>query len=203
MSLRQLRARLDRLQARFPEGDEESIARARYDYLHGKPWYEITAAERSEYSGLCMSLLPHLPPAATDEERAARARYKDLRRRAGSFGTSERLEALTEAEQIEYDELTFRYHFMGESIKFFKEHAKKVRAEEEERSRLRQLGRQKQAAAAARVSSEADSSYCPDGTGTKETSRFRQVERKRQAAAAVRISYEDDSDCWPIDDDDL
>jgi hypothetical protein len=34
MSLRQLRARLDRLKARFLEGDEESRARARYDHLH-------------------------------------------------------------------------------------------------------------------------------------------------------------------------
>jgi hypothetical protein len=34
MSLRQLRARLDRLAAQFPEGDEESIARARQQYLY-------------------------------------------------------------------------------------------------------------------------------------------------------------------------
>jgi hypothetical protein len=36
MSLRQLRARLDRLEVRFPEGDEESIARARLDQLYHK-----------------------------------------------------------------------------------------------------------------------------------------------------------------------
>jgi hypothetical protein len=36
MSLRQLRARLDRLEVRFPEGDEESIAHARLDQLYHK-----------------------------------------------------------------------------------------------------------------------------------------------------------------------
>jgi hypothetical protein len=36
MSLRQLRARLDRLEVRFPEGDEESIALARSDQLYHK-----------------------------------------------------------------------------------------------------------------------------------------------------------------------
>jgi hypothetical protein len=64
------------------------------------------------------------------------------------------------------------------------------------------LERQKKAAAAVRMRSEADASYCPGGTGGKDTSRFRKVERKREAAAAVRIDYEDNSDCWPIDDDD-
>ena len=77
MSLRQLRARLDRLEARFPEGDEESIARARYDHLHlriARGELELlTDAEKDEHGELSMSLVPHLPPATTDEERAARA----------------------------------------------------------------------------------------------------------------------------------
>jgi hypothetical protein len=209
MSLRQLRARLDRLDARFPEGDEESIARARYDHLRlriGRGEMELlTDAEKSEYNELFMSLCVHLPPATTDEDRAARARWNDLRRRATNGlrkVPSEGLEALTEAERIEFDELTIRYHFLGDSIKAWRDVAKKQRAEGEERSRLQQLERQKKAAAATRIRSEADSSHCPDGTGGKETSRFRQVERKREAAAAVRIDYEDNSDCWPIDDDD-
>ena len=83
MSLRQLRARLDRLEARFP-ADEESIARARYDVLHRKYTRNepLTEAEKSEHNELRSSVIPHLPPATTDEERAARARWNDLRRRA-------------------------------------------------------------------------------------------------------------------------
>jgi len=67
---------------------------------------------------------------------------------------------------------------------------------------LQQLERQKKAAAAVRMRSEADASYCPGENSGKETSRFRKVERKREAAAAGVINYEDNSDCWPIDDDD-
>ena len=67
---------------------------------------------------------------------------------------------------------------------------------------MQQLERQKKAAAAARIRSGADSSYCPGENSGKETSRFGQVERKREAAAAGVINYEDNSDCWPIDDDD-
>jgi hypothetical protein len=201
MSLRQLRARLDRLEVRFP-GDEESIARARYEHLHRRvscgELELLTNAEKAEHSELTMSLVVWLPPATTDEERAARARWNDLRHKS----RRETLEPLTEAEQIEFDELTIRYHFNGAAIKAWRDEAKKLRAEGEERSRLQQLERQKKAAAAARMRSEADSSYCPDGTGGKDTSRSRQVERKREAAAAVRIDYEDNSDCWPIDDDD-
>src|ERR1700730_14009118 len=106
------------------------------------------------------------------------------------------------AQQIEFDELTIRYHFLGDSIKQLKAVVEKNRAEGEERSRLRQLERQKKAAAAARIRSGADSSYCPGENSGKETSRFGQVERKREAAAAVRIDYENNADCWPIDDDD-
>jgi hypothetical protein len=65
------------------------------------------------------------------------------------------------------------------------------------------LERQKKAAAAVRMRSEADASYCPGGTGGKEASKVRQVEPKRDAAAAGVINYEDNSDCWPIDDEDL
>jgi hypothetical protein len=197
MSLRQLRARLERLEARFP-ADEESIARARYDVLHRKFTCNepLTEAEKSEHSELQSSVIPHLPPATTDEERAARARWNDLRRRARG-----RSEPLTEAEEEEFHELSFRYHFMGPQLKVMREHDKKSRAEEEERSRLRQLERQKKAAAAARMSAEADSSDCPDGTGAKKTSRF--VGRKREAAAPVQVSYEDESDWRPIDDDDF
>jgi hypothetical protein len=165
----------------------------------------LTNAERAEHNELSMSLVVHLPPATTDEDRAARARWNDLRRRATNGlrkVPSEGLEALTEAEQIEFDELTIRYHFNGDAIKAWRDVAKKQRAEGEERSRLQQLERQKKAAAAVRMRSEADASYCPGGTGGKDTSRFRKVERKREAAAAVRIDYEDNSDCWPIDDDD-
>jgi len=201
MSLRQLRARLDRLEVRFP-GDEESIARARYEHLHRRvscgELELLTNAEKAEHSELTMSLVVWLPPATTDEERAARARWNDLRHKS----RRETLEPLTEAEQIEFDELTIRYHFNGDAIKAWRDVAKKQRAEGEERSRLQQLERQKKAAAAVRMRSEADASYCPDGTGGKDTSRFRKVERKREAAAAVRIDYEDNSDCWPIDDDD-
>jgi hypothetical protein len=50
------------------------------------------------------------------------------------------------------------------------------------------------------MSSEADSSYCPDGTGAKKTSRV--VGRKREAAAPAQVSFEDESDWRPIDDDD-
>jgi hypothetical protein len=106
------------------------------------------------------------------------------------------------AQQIEFDELTIRYHFLGDSIKQLKAVVEKNRAEGEERSRLRQLERQKKAAAAARIRSGADSSYCPGENSGKETSRFGQVERKREAAAAVRIDYENNADCWPINDDD-
>jgi hypothetical protein len=210
MSLRSLRARLERLEVQFP-ADEESIARARYKYLHlrvGRGELELlTNEEKAEYNELAVSLVVHLPPATTDEERAARARWNDLRRRDWSVRKvlpSERLEPLTETEQIEYDELTIRYHMLGGSIKLWKEVAKKHRAEEEERSRLRQLERQKKAAAAARIRSEADSSYCPDGTGAKEASRIPpSVGRKREAAAPVQVSYEDESDWRPIDDDDF
>jgi hypothetical protein len=201
MSLRQLRARLDRLEVRFPE-DEESIARARYEHLHrriGRGEMELlTNAEKSEHSELTMSLVVWLPPATTDEERAARARWNDLRHKS----RRKTLEPLTEAEQIEFDELTIRYHFNGDAVKAWRDVAKKQRAEGEERSRLQQLERQKKAAAAVRMRSEADASYCPGENSGKETSRFRKVERKREAAAAGVINYEDNSDCWPIDDDD-
>src|ERR1700737_3500165 len=84
MSLRQLRARLDRLEVRFPE-DEEFIARARYEHLRLRiargEMELLTYAEKSEYSELFMSLCVHLPPATTDEDRAARARWNDLRRK--------------------------------------------------------------------------------------------------------------------------
>ena len=186
---------------RFPE-DEESIARARYEHLHrriGRGEMELlTNAEKSEHSELTMSLVVWLPPATTDEERAARARWNDLRHKS----RRKTLEPLTEAEQIEFDELTIRYHFNGDAIKAWRDVAKKQRAEGEERSRLQQLERQKKAAAAVRMRSEADASYCPGENSGKETSRFRKVERKREAAAAGVINYEDNSDCWPIDDDD-
>lgn len=202
MSPRQLRARLDRLEARFPERDEESIARARYDHLHRRvsrgEMELLTRAEKVEYGELTMSLVVWLPPATTDEERAGRARWNDLRRKR------ETLEPLTEAEQIEFDELTIRYAFLRDAIKARRDEAKKQRAEGEERSRLQQLERQKKAAAAARIRSAADSSDSRGEIGGKETSRFGQVERKREAAAAGVINYEDNSDCWPIDDvDDL
>jgi len=203
MSLRQLRARLDRLEVRFPE-DEESIARARYEHLRLRiargEMELLTYAEKGEYSELFMSLCVHLPPATTDEDRAARARWNDLRRKLSPL-RGQTFESLTEAEETEYHELSTRYHFLGEQIAAWRDVVKKRRAEEEERSRLRQLERQKKAAAAARMRSETDSSYCPDGTGGKETSKVRQVEPKRDAAAGV-INYEDNSDCWPIDDDD-
>ena len=204
MSLRQLRARLDRLEVRFPE-DEEFIARARYEHLRLRiargEMELLTYAEKSEYSELFMSLCVHLPPATTDEDRAARARWNDLRRKLSPL-RGQTFESLTEAEETEYHELSTRYHFLGDSIKHLKAVVEKNRAEGEERSRLRQLERQKKAAAAARIRSGADSSYCPGENSGKETSRFGQVERKREAAAAVRIDYEDNSDCWPIDDDD-
>jgi hypothetical protein len=198
MSLRQLRARLDRLEVRFPE-DEESIARARYEHLRLRiargEMELLTYAEKSEYSELFMSLCVHLPPATTDEDRAARARWNDLRRKR------ETLEPLTEAEEIEFDELAIRYHFLGDGIKVWRDVAKKLRAEGEERSRSQQLERQKKAAAAARIRSGADSSDCPGENSGKEASKVRQVEPKRDAAAAGVINYEDNSDCWPIDDD--
>src|ERR1700726_4540515 len=202
MSLRQLRARLDRLEVRFP-GDEESIARARYEHLHRRvscgELELLTNAEKAEHSELTMSLVVWLPPATTDEERAARARWNDLRHKS----RRETLEPLTEAEQIEFGELTIRYHFNGDAIKAWRDVAKKQRAEGEERSRLQQLERQKKAAAAARIRSGADSSYCPGEIGGKEASKVRQVEPKRDAAAAGALNYEDNSDCWPIDDEDL
>jgi hypothetical protein len=204
MSLRQLRARLDRLEVRFP-GDEESIARARYEHLHRRvscgELELLTNAEKAEHSELTMSLVVWLPPATTDEERAARARWNDLRHKS----RRETLEPLTEAEQIEFDELTIRYHFNGDAIKAWRDVAKKQRAEGEERSRLQQLERQKKAAAAARLKPAANSSGCPGGTGAKDASnKVRQVEPKRDAAAAAGvINYEDNSDCWPIDDEDL
>ncbi len=203
MSLRQLRARLDRLEVRFP-GDEESIARARYEHLHRRvscgELELLTNAEKAEHSELTMSLVVWLPPATTDEERAARARWNDLRHKS----RRETLEPLTEAEQIEFDELTIRYHFNGAAIKAWRDVAKKQRAEGEERSRLQQLERQKKAAAAARLKPAANSSGCPGGTGAKDASnKVRQVEPKRDAAAAGVINYEDNSDCWPIDDEDL
>ena len=201
MSLRQLRARLDRLKARFPE-DEESIARARYAHLRlriGRGEMELlTSAEMAEYGELGMSLVPHLPPATTDEERASRARWNNLRRR----WRGEELGPLTEAEEIEFHELSIRYHFLGPVIKAWDDLAEKHRAEQEERSRLGQLERQKKAAAAARSRSAADSSSCPREVGRKETSRFSRVEPKREAADAGVINYEDNSDCWSIDDDD-
>jgi hypothetical protein len=63
-------------------------------------------------------------------------------------------ESLTEAEETEYHELSPRYHFLGDAIKHLKAIVEKNRAEGEERSRLRQLERQKKAAAAARISSQ-------------------------------------------------
>ena len=202
MSLRQLRARLDRLEVRFP-GDEESIARARYEHLHRRvscgELELLTNAEKAEHSELTMSLVVWLPPATTDEERAARARWNDLRRKAVSVLRGQTFESLTEAEETEYHELSTRYHFLGDAIKAIVE---KNRAEGEERSRLQQLERQKKAAAAARLKPAANSSGCPGGTGAKDASnKVRQVEPKRDAAAAGVINYEDNSDCWPIDDD--
>jgi hypothetical protein len=56
MSLRQLRARLDRLEAQFPEGDEESIARARQQYLYrkllAKGLHAHTESEAKEWDDL-------------------------------------------------------------------------------------------------------------------------------------------------------
>src|SRR3984893_9243391 len=206
MSLRQLRARLDRLEVRFPE-DEESIARARYEHLRRRiergEMELLTYAEKGEYSELFMSLCVHLPPATTDEDRAARARWNDLRRKLSPL-RGQTFESLTEAEETEYHELSTRYHFLGDSIKAWRDVAKKQRAEGEERSRLQQLERQKKAAAAARLKPAANSSGCPGGTGAKDASnKVLQVEPKRDAAAAGGINYEDKSDCWPIDDEDL
>ena len=78
----------------------------------------------------------------------------------------------------------------------------KSRAERGRTLQVTTAGMQKKAAAAARMSSEADSSDCPDGTGAKKTSRP-WVGRKREAAAPVQVSYEDESDWRPIDDDDF
>jgi hypothetical protein len=56
MSLRQLRARLDRLEAQFPEGDEESIARARQQYLYrillARGLHAHTESEAKEWGDL-------------------------------------------------------------------------------------------------------------------------------------------------------
>lgn len=56
MSLRQLRARLNRLKVQFPEGDEESMARARQKYLYRKllagGFNAHTKAEAKEYDDL-------------------------------------------------------------------------------------------------------------------------------------------------------
>jgi hypothetical protein len=93
-------------------------------------------------------------PATTDEERAARARWNDLRRKAVSVLRGQTFESLTEAEETEYHELSTRYHFLGDAIKHLKAIVEKNRAEGEERSRLRQLERQKKAAAVARISSQ-------------------------------------------------
>jgi hypothetical protein len=112
---------------------------------------------------------------------------------------------ITEAEQKDIDYLKLHFsqfapkHPLADQIKAWDDVAD--RAEQEARSRSRPLERQKKAAAAARLRSEADSSYCPREIGGKETSRFSRVEPKREAAAGV-INYEDNSDCWPIDDDD-
>ena len=101
-----------------------------------------------------MSLVPHLPPpATTDEERASRARWNNLRRRF----RGEELGPLTEAEDIEFTELSIRYNFVGgPAIKAWRDLKEKERAEQEERSRLGQLERQKKAAAAARSRSAAE-----------------------------------------------
>jgi hypothetical protein len=163
MSLRQLRARLDRLEERIP------------------------------YSASSLT---------TDEERRARA--EELGRKW--WGWLLATEQITDAEQKDIDYLKLHYpqfapkHPLADQIKAWQDVEDKRRSEKEERSRLRQPELQKKAAAAARMSSEADSSDCPDGTGAKEASRF--VGRKREAAAPVQVSYEDESDWRPIDDDD-
>jgi hypothetical protein len=53
-----------------------------------------------------MSLVPHLPLATTDEERATRAQWNDLRREAVSVLRGQTFESLTEAEETEYHELS-------------------------------------------------------------------------------------------------
>ena len=186
MSPRQLRARLDRLEARFPERDEESIARARYDHLHRRvsrgEMELLTRAEKVEYGELTMSLVVWLPPATTDEERAGRARWNDLRRKR------ETLEPLTEAEQIEFDELTIRYAFLRDAIKARRDEAKKQRAEGEERSRLQHLRatlRGSMPLAATRLSRHQSDELRDDGRGKAE----RRIHRwpGGQAPAAAQI----------------
>jgi hypothetical protein len=113
MSLRQLRARLDRLEERIP------------------------------YSASSLT---------TDEERRARA--EELGRKW--WGWLLATEQITDAEQKDIDYLKLHYpqfapkHPLAEQMQAFQDAANKTSREEEERSRLRQLERQKKAAAAAR-----------------------------------------------------
>jgi hypothetical protein len=196
MSLRQLHARLKRLEERIPKPahslatDEERRARARE---LGQKWWRnsisdpITAAERRDINYLKKHYPQFAPPAPPDPVADALAafdrylaRQQQERQKAAAAAPTSSATGVEEKAALE-------------------KHTNI--AEEDERLRLRQLERQKKAATAARASSEDDASSCPDAARADESPRLRRVKAEVPTTRPRIINDENDVDWESIDDE--
>ncbi len=203
MSRSSLIKRIERLEARIPRTPDAKM-RARYKQLHDIAdrgyWAreELSDAEQTEYSDLRMRLCLHLPPAKTPEEHAARARWFELFKKWGPKG-------LTEAEQVEFDELNPRYHRWARSHKEFKEAWEKVRIKEEERFKAEWSEKQRRRRAATESSANGQPSATHDAgvTRPQEAAPLRQsVQQRKTPVTPPRVEKEEgEYGCDTIDCD--
>jgi hypothetical protein len=234
INLRSLRIRLARLEERFPQGDERTIADARLESLLWKQRINglnsLTRAENGEkYVLWCW--LRNMPDKTLPEV------IERLKKHIAEFNIPidlsvfEAVEPITKAEREDmkapsppplaeqrkasdelaeqqrakhYPEHAPRRPTIADNIKALGEVAKKHRVQQDERLRLRQLERQKEAAAAAaRASFEDDAISCPDPVRAEESSRMRRRVKAEVPTARPRIiNDEDDVDWGSIDYDD-
>ena len=231
MSLRQLHARLKRLEERIPKPahslatDEERRARAQE--LEHKWWHNsisdpITAAERRDINYLKKHYPQFAPRHPLADAMDAIDRYfasvePDERKRSQWLARQqewfqERFDSYTKkAEEEQRASLQQQERQKAgaaaptSSATGVEEKATLEKhtniAEEDERLRLRQLERQKKAATAARASSEDDASFCPNAASAEQSSRVRRVKAEVPTTRPRIINYEDDVDWESIDCD--
>jgi hypothetical protein len=227
MSLRQLHARLKRLEDRIPKPahslatDEERQARAQE---LGQKWWRnsisdpITVAERRDINYLKKHYPQFAPPAPPDpaaDALAAIDRYfasePDERKRAqrqewldkfiDSLKKTDEQRARLREERQKAAAAAPTSSATGVEEKAALEKHTHI-AEEDERLRLRQLERQKKAATSARARSEDDASSCPDTARAEESPRLRQVKAEVPTTRPRIINDDNDVDWESIDDDD-
>ena len=231
INLRSLRIRLARLEERFPQGDERTIADARLESLLWKQRINglnsLTRAENGEkYVLWCW--LRNMPDKTLPEV------IERLKKHIAEFNIPidlsvfEAVEPITKAEREDmkapsppplaeqrkasdelaeqqrakhYPELAPRRPTIADNIKALGEAAEKHRAQQDERLRLRQLERQKEAAT--RASSEDVASFCPETAAAEESYRMpRRVKAEAPTSRPRIINDEDDVDWGSIDYDD-